>query len=505
MNENAAYLVDETDVTWAPEILDTPDRRWLRVAMWVGGLLVVGVAFAFIAGWSLGTFSFSALVSFVYVPAASILILLVGIMDFPFAAALFFAYLGVAQMVGATFYVAGDGFCGVTLEQVLAIPLVLVGLFSPSAHRNRSLPFLMGASLVMFAVCGLISTVFARYPSTAAWTFFGRFVTPLAVIGVCAKRLRTVADFRVVWYGFVLGMLAIGVFDFRRAVIGVESRMFETGYSQRSLGGTLSYAIACLAIAGPALWLSHAYAMRQRYMRSAFWLLVVAWMGVLMWLGGHRGPVVFLGLLCIWWICVVILPSVLKGRMVIFALVGTVVVAGLVIYSLRSTQVDSTLVMDRLGEMTQHGLAGESRWPLWQMAFSLWTQSPVWGMGLNNWIEFDPVFESCHGTIAGLFLDTGLLGVVTFLIIFVQSLLISRKREVDYLPHDDLRFFLGSKVSWIIFLLAMCVELPFTSGQNRNNIFTYEVFMFPLLAMIAYRQRPEEGQYLQASEDGVSG
>jgi hypothetical protein len=46
------------------------------------------------------------------------------------------------------------------------------------------------------------------------------------------------------------------------------------------------------------------------------------------------------------------------------------------------------------------------------------------------------------------------------------------------------------RAGWIIMLLLLCTNLPFTSGQPANNIFAYVVYMFPMLAMLVYTRHP---------------
>ncbi|UCF34790.1 MAG: hypothetical protein JSV78_05685, partial [Phycisphaerales bacterium] len=162
-------------------------------------------------------------------------------------------------------------------------------------------------------------------------------------------------------------------------------------------------------------------------------------------------------------------------------------------YSLAQTELSLEFLVERFSRLLEHGLTGESRWRIWTEALGHWAGSPVWGLGPNSWLKVNPIFASIHSSFVGLLFDVGLFGLFAWALFFGSTLLHGRAKLVGHLPMRDQQFFFGCRAGWTVYLMLMMVELPFTSGQPKNNIFAYVVLMFPLLVMILLRERAALG------------
>jgi len=217
-------------------------------------------------------------------------------------------------------------------------------------------------------------------------------------------------------------------------------------------------------------------------------------------LGAARGPLAFSALLLLWWLCYV-LRQIHRPGVVILALLGGSVIACFVSYSLAQTNLDVTLILDRLSELQAQGLSGHNRAEAWALAVQFWKTSPIWGIGLNNWAVYDTFgYESAHSMFYGLLTDMGVIGLIVFAAFFTAVLAFSRQSLLAPLKLQDEAFYRGFRAGWVMMLLNLTTNLPFTSGQQRNNIMAYAVYYFPLLVMVAYaRHAPQQTPWPAAS------
>ncbi len=474
-----------------PQAPAPSDLRWLYAALLVGGLTLLGVQFSFLTRYQWYSASFSARVSFVYVTLASFLILVTGWSprSFPIAAALFFGYLPLAQAASETFFLAGNVEGGITLEMILAIPLILTGLLGPAAVATpiRPLPMMVRYGFLLIPLVGVLATALARYPEVAVWTLFGRFIVPPLVLLALYRRLRNVEDAKVIFYGFVVGMLAIMVFGYQRAIEGeAVTTEYTLQVGQRHLGLSVSSAVPALYMMGVSLWQSRARAEKGDVLRSAAWLVAGSIIPLLIWVGGHRAPAAFALLILLLWVPGS-LGSVLSkpwALLVLAAGIAVAVVFGR--YSLETTTLDVGLIFERFTELRTEGIAGHNRMEIWTAGLDGWLTSPIWGVGLNNSVILIPAYANLHASALGVLYDTGLLGALVFGGFFVAVLRLGGKRCSRLLDRTDRQFFVGHRVAWVILQIMLFVDLPFTSGQPKNNILTYLVLWFPCLAMIVY-------------------
>ncbi|MCK4341992.1 MAG: O-antigen ligase family protein [Phycisphaerae bacterium] len=462
------------------------DIRWIHAGLWVGGLMSIGVVFSFLTRASLWEYSFSTRVSMIYLPLAIVGILALGWTNFPVAAAIFYGYLSLAQTTGYTFYLTGDFLGALTIEMVLAVPVLITGFFGPPA-RGRPLPAGIKWGWGLLLLTSVICTLLARDPILAFYTLMGRFLLPIAVTLAVFRRLRGISDYRVVWFGFTIGLLAISVFGFRRAVLGIDAY----GVHQRLLGLKGTSALPSLYLMGAALWMAVSRTETNRFLQGAAWLGIVGLLGILIFLSGGRGISIGFTLLALWWFFRRGSRSLFRPKLLILLILGGGLAAYIVFFSIGRTTLDLHLLRERLEEMWAHGYQQEARWIIWMESLKHWASSPLWGMGLNNWHTLNTQFASVHSSLFGILIDTGLLGVAAFSLLFGGTFLISRKRNYGNLPYDDREFFLGCRAAWVVILLVLSISLPFTSGQGYNNFFAYLVFFYPLLAMTVYVHSPQ--------------
>ncbi len=475
-----------------------PERPGLRTdalqaALWVGGLTIAGVVFSFATRWIWYDYTFTFRVSWVYVPVAFVAILFLAQLRFPVAAALFYGYLPIGQAAHAQNFLIGDVNAALTYEMVLALPLILAGALGTPGSAGlprRPVPMSVKLSLAGFVLAGLVAAMLSSDLPVCLTAWVGRFLLPFLVTIVLVRRLERLEDYRTVWYGLIVGLSAIAVFDYRRAVLGeVES---YTDISQRYIGATQSFAIPLLYALGGALWLGVARARRGAVVQSLFWFGLFAGSFLLMWLGASRGPLIGIGLLVLWW-----LPTLARQLhrpgIILMVLIGSAAGVYFVRDALTRTTLDVQLTLDRLKELQAGGLTGHNRAAIWSQALDLWAQQPIFGLGPNHWVTLDTGFESVHSTWVGLLFDTGVLGAAVFTVFVIAVLRVARRSTAQHLSDLDRAFFLGCRAGWVVMLLILCTNLPFTSGQPRNQIFAYMVFFFPALALVTYQHHGAAG------------
>ena len=240
---------------------------------------------------------------------------------------------------------------------------------------------------------------------------------------------------------------------------------------------------------GSALWLAFARARGPGIARGVFWLSLATAIGVLLWVGSHRGPVFFAALLVLWWLPRNVVGRMYELRVLLLSVAVTAAAIWIVTFSLGQTYLDVRLPIERFIELREYGLTGESRWMLWQLALSLWESSPIWGVGPNNWTVLG-LSASTHGALTGFLVDTGILGLAAYVGLFVGVGLISRRRYYGYLSSADKSLYLGLRAGWVGMLGLLAVDLPLTSGQPQSNAYNYLAFFFPLVAMLVYSRCP---------------
>lgn len=462
------------------------DRRWVAIAALIVGLTAAGVLYALQSGR--GGDSFSTKVAWVYVPFASALIFIIGLSPrgYPVAAGVFYGFIGTAQSTAGTYWLAGNGDGAVTMEMVLAIPLVLSGLMAQSERRGglrRPLPSAAVLAFPAVVLSGLISTVLARDTGLAAYALLGRFITPAVVTLVTFRRLNGIDEYMLVWWGYVVGEGLIGVYDFRRAVLGVTPAYATI--NQRFLGASKTYAVAALYAVGPLLWLGHALAVRKSVLAGSILLSGAGAFGVLIWLGAHRGAILAGGLLAAWW-ALSHFRYLMRGKSLLLFIAGGILILGIAHYSLQRTSLDIEFALDRLALLTERSVTGESRWWLWGKVMELWETGPIFGYGLNNFTVSGLPGANIHGSAVGILFDQGIAGAAVWSLFFGMALWLSRKEHRHALSFIEEQFFRGCRASWICTLVLLAVDLPFTSGQPQSHSWNYAINLFMLLSMTIY-------------------
>jgi O-antigen ligase len=213
-------------------------------------------------------------------------------------------------------------------------------------------------------------------------------------------------------------------------------------------------------------------------------------MPMLFWLGAHRAPLVFAVLLVLWWLPGTIAPILNRPWALPIVAVGVVAAAFVARYSLAETRLDPHAIVERFADLEAVGFAGHNRVQIWKIGLAGFAASPIWGAGLNQCVEIQSYYLSVHGALIGILFDTGLLGLVVFGTFFVSIFLMSSKKYARHLSRPDLRYYMGHRAAWLILLLLLVVDIPFTSGQPKNNILAYMVYMFPMIAMLVYSREP---------------
>jgi len=464
-------------------------RTWLVPVVWVAALTLLGVAASLMIRRAVPLTSFSARVSMVYVPLGIFFILFVGWLRYPLAAAIFFGYLPIDMMASDTFFLAGDERGALTFGAVLALPLLVTGLLGPPAAgevRSRHLPLHMVAAILGIVAAGFLATLLAVSVSVAAWALLLRIVLPVLVMAVTVRRLRGIGDYKTVWYGFLAGMLAIAVFDYRAIVFTTGQLGLFRQIQQRSLGATLSFSIPLVFFVGGLLWMTYGKAVRQSPLRAIPGIVLLGGIGVLFWLSATRGAILALGFLVAWWLLRTLPWGALRPRYLFLLVLAAVLITAVVVFSFERTVHDVGLVFERFATMSEQGITQEPRYQIWKAALGQWAERPLTGLGPNAWIVVNRQFASIHSTVMGILYDTGVFGFLAYGLFFASIFWFGRARYLKGLSEEDRIFCQGCRAGWIVMMLLLAVQLPITSGQPKNAILMYVALFYPILVMTVY-------------------
>jgi hypothetical protein len=480
------------------------DTRWVTATVLLLILIGSGAVYASIVGPAQGT-TFASRAVMGYAPMAALLIFWLGWapQTFPIAAGMFYGFLGTCQAASNEFFLMGDDKGAITVEMVLALPLILTGLLGPSGRRagQPTAPTLLSSAFIVIVGGAILSTVLAASPYVALYTLLGRFLVPIGVTLATYRRLRNLDDYKLIWYTFLLGMLMIGAFQYERIIGGVLPWNISST-NQRFLSLSMSQTFPLVFCVGPALWFGHALAVRKSLFVGLAMFFAVGFVCMMAWLGAHRAPVFVLGLLVLWWIPGHILRYSFSARSFVYVLIGGVAVAYITLKSFGETFADVNLASERFGHLLSGGLSNTARWPLWMFGLQKFAESPIWGAGLNNWVVFNHDFASVHSTPIGILMDMGLIGAAGFSALFGASLWCVRKRNLLHFRPIDREFILGARAGFVCLMIGL-VSLPFTSGQPLNNIFAYTVYLFPMLAMLVHTRHPPPTLFNVPAQSGL--
>ncbi|MEW6249604.1 MAG: hypothetical protein AB1716_03075 [Planctomycetota bacterium] len=485
------------------------DWRWVYSSALVIGLIGLGVPFALSTRGYWPAASFAARASFLYVALGSLLIGIIGWSPrfFPVAAGLFLGFLGISQSTNDTFFLHGDERGAITLEEILALPLILTGLFGPRGESGprRPTPSSFRAGWVLVAACGTISTILAVDPGIAVLTLLSRFYVPVLVAVAVYRRLRSIRDFEVLMFGFAAGVLLVTLFGFQRSVEGTSiTDPYGFGSTQRYAGFSVSTAVPALYVMGLALWYGRARAEESAIVRAVVWLVIAGTIPMLFWLGAHRAPLVFAALLLMAWVPGAFRPVLSRPLMLLPLVLGAIAALLVVRYSVQTTTLDLRLMWDRLKELPTEGLWRHNRAEIYRIGLTTWLTSPIWGVGLNNLVAVTTGYLNLHSSLVGILFDVGLLGLAAFAMLLIPPLGVARPRFLTALSRSDRTFFYANVVSWALVEGMLIVDLPITSGQPKNNILIYLTLLYPILAMVVYTRhapRPSPAEQVPAPFD----
>jgi hypothetical protein len=476
----------------------------------VGGLIMGAVLTAWTVGPS-ATYSFSGQISQVYLWVSTLLIAVIGWSPrtFPMAAAFFYAFLPIAQSAGTSHQLMGTWDQGLAYELIPAIPLILCGLLGPTGARagDRVLPASVRWGWPLVLGCAALSTLLGESMVHAAPNYLMRFLIPAGAALATYRRCRSVQDYRIVILGFMLGAGAILAFYFRSSILG-QAAYYATETGQRIASGNQGYSVIAYFTFGFALYRAHATSLHKSLMLGVSWLGVAATVVVLLWIGAHRAPIAFAGLVGVWWLVTAVFRRATNPRVVLLVVLGACAALAIGAFMLEHTYFDPQFILERFSGMQSHGLRGEARWPIWSRALSHFSSSPLWGRGPNSWPLFDTFFASVHSSVVGILIDTGLLGLSAFGLLFGGIWTSTNQRRLAHLNDDDRAYVLGTRTAWAFTLLLLSLLLPFTSGQMQNNVVAHIVYLYPGLAMVAYTRgaaRSRAGRPAAASNGAARG
>ncbi len=439
--------------------------------------------------------------SVVYLPLAFMVILIFGWYEFPVAAALYFAYIPLAQETSLNTLIAGDPLLsGVPLDAILAVPLVFVGLlgqpgYEPGSGRRLPFGFSAGASIILSAA--ILSAILAPRKDLAAWGLVGFFVVPIATVLVTLRRLRNIDEYKAVWLGFALAILGISLYKYQQRVVFGDLAGVQ---AQRWAAMRSSLASPVLLFLAGSLWLAKAKAEIGQIARGIFWGSIALFLTAIVWLQASRAVILPLVLILLLWVPRVVWRSLFRPRVILIILVALAVLCA-IIYTTMGTPMDWSLAVERFQRLDL-GVTTQARWSIWKTALARWAERPFVGFGVNN---FSVVSDrrSPHGAVVGILFDTGLLGALGFGLCFVVLSRLWRKRPIENLSYEQQQFFLGCRAGWLGLLVAVVIKTSFTSGPPMMCIIAYAMYFGALLPMVVYARHTMGANTVEAGQQGT--
>jgi O-antigen ligase len=405
-------------------------------------------------------------------------------------------------------YITGKAFIFRLIVEIL-LGLWLVGLiFEPAARPRRS-----GLLWAVAALIGVttLATLFGVDPFRSFWSNFERMDGLITYLHLGAYFLLLIATLRTEtwwrwWLGTSLGVSGIMVIyalvEYSRLAPGASSRLAAT------LGNPIYLAVYLLLHLFIAAWFWTW--VTERWQKVALALLMLAQLWAL-YQTGTRSAILGLG-------AGILTALILVGwrgrayprarRWAGVALIALVLLGGVFWLGRDSQFVASRPLLARFANISLEDATTRHRLLNWQMAWQGFKERPLLGWGPENYIQvfakyFDPAlydaepwFDRTHNILFDWLVSGGLLGLLSYLALYVVALYYLWRREsafrlaeriiftgllIAYLVHNF--FVFDSLSSYLLFFGLLgywhfrIVTVPATSFSRREN---RQSWRFPL-------------------------
>lgn len=284
------------------------------------------------------------------------------------------------------------------------------------------------AVLAVFTAIVVASSVFALYPD-ASWAEISVYLSWVLIYVLIANSVNTEQRFFFFTVTFLAWSYKMAQFGTRSWVAaGFHFRAWGINGAPGWFGNSGEFAIQMVILLAVSIYFMRALSRYwPRWVRYAFWTVPV--FAIVSIVGSSsRGALVGLAGMTLW--------MLLKTRHKFRAIVGTVVLSGLVYWLLPPEQIT------RLQTMGDDGTS-VARTTLWARGLEVMKEYPVLGIGYKNWSPYmDPRFGSPllpHNIFIEAGSELGYTGLAVFVALIIVTLIINRRTRklVEHLPDGD--------------------------------------------------------------------
>lgn len=412
-------------------------------------------------------------------------------------------------------------FFRIVVELILAAYVVLA--FRDEAFQPKR-SFVLYAVLIFLGVIG-VADIFSANPFKSFWSNFERMEGYITLLHLAAyfTVLGAVLDTDQLWKRFLQTNLAasllvsgygilqlMGVYAINQGGVRLDATFGNATYLAVYM--LLNIFIALFLLFRERLYVS------LRYVYGAIILLDL----FLLFKTETRGAV--LGLIVSLFVSAFLIGWLEKGRPILrkigWITVGAVVALVLIFVAVKDTKfVKETSVLTRLSSISIN--EGASRFMVWNMAWKGFKDSPKtvligWGQESFNYVfnkYYDPEmytqeqwFDRTHNIVFDWLIAGGVLGLLSYLFLFVAALFHLWSRELAKIGGHFSRRFFGkfSPVSASLSVTEKSVLTGLLAGYFFQNIFVFDnivsyIMFFLVLAYIHKESAVEFGPKVRRS------
>lgn len=365
-------------------------------------------------------------------------LLLVGVFAVPF----------VPLIVSSTMYfpfITGKNFTfRIIVEVMLGLWLIL--LYRDKTFRPKK--SWVWVSFSVYILIQVLATVFSQNPTRSFWSNFERMEGLVSYLHTYVYFLITISVLRSsqIWYWLLNTSLAVSLIT---AIYGFSQLLGRSEIHQSgtrldaSLGNSAYMAVYMLFHIFLA---SYLFTVTKNKIVKLFYGLLAFFEVVILYYTATRGAILgFVGGIILMLILFSLTRSGQSRKISLTILAVVLAVIGIFI-SMRNTDfVKNNQVLSRFGSISASDGTTKSRFMIWQMSWRGFQEHPILGWGQENYpLVFqkyynpamhgqEPWFDRSHNIVFDNLINAGVLGLVSYLSIFITALYyLWKKRTVNH-------------------------------------------------------------------------
>lgn len=368
-------------------------------------------------------------------------------------------------------FISGKNLIFRVLVEVALAGWILLALLDPK-YRPKKSPILFAYAAFIIAI--FIADVFGVNPFRSFWSNFERMegfvghIHLFAYFVVLSSMLTTLTEWRNMFKVSLVSNALVMSFGFAQ-LLGAKEYFFASFFPKASawfgqnfpihmsgtrldstIGNSAYYAIYCLffAFISALLWTQT---------KSATAKKVYLILGILnlisLFYSGTRGTIV--GLVAGLFISLGIVAIKEKGktRNAVIGSLVSILVALVCIFSFKNTSfIQNSPTLSRVASIAPGDLTTMSRITIWTISYEAWKERPIFGYGQENFsgifaerfipskmYNLEPWYDRSHDVFFDWLIAGGIVGLLTYLSLFVAALWLMWRKGLEGDEHFPLR------------------------------------------------------------------